>query len=212
MNLSIIKRTMSQGFKIYTKSGDKGTSALFTGERLPKDAQVFQTLGAIDELNAHLGLAREYMTKESQGLEQLEEIQARLIDVGSHVATPRTSEQSKKVAHTDFPAQHITDLEQWIDAMDTKLPVLKNFILPSGGLAASQLHIARTVCRRAERSLVPLFQEEMISEPTYIYVNRLSDYLFMLARICAIEEGKPETIYKKAKIVAQNEEDLTQKL
>ena len=180
--MNFIKRTMSTGFKIYTKSGDKGTSALYTGERLAKDSQVFQTLGAIDELNAHLGLAREYIGKESKGMSQLEEIQARLIDVGSHVATPRSTQNEKKKAHTDFPSCHISDLECWIDEMDTKLPPLKNFILPSGGLAASQLHVARTVCRRAERELVPLFQDDLIGESTYIYINRLSDYLFMLAR------------------------------
>ena len=88
--------------------------------------------------------------------------------------------------------------------MDEKLPPLKNFILPSGGLAATHLHVARTVCRRAERNLVPLFQEELISEPTYIYINRLSDYLFMLARSCAMTENQPETIYKKAKVVAED--------
>ena len=139
------------------------------------------------------------MKKDFSGAEQITEIQARLLDVGSHVATPRTSEQTKKVAHTDFSDQHIKALEVWIDQMDEKLPPLKNFILPSGGLAAAQLHVARTVCRRAERDLVPLFQDELISEPTYIYINRLSDYLFMLARTCALEEGQPETIYKKAK-------------
>lgn len=91
--------------------------------------------------------------------------------------------------------------------MDTKLPPLKNFILPSGGLAASQLHVARTVCRRAERNLVPLFQEELIGESTYIYVNRLSDYLFMLARTQAMEAGATETVYKKAKTVDENKQE-----
>lgn len=134
-------------------------------------------------------------------MEQLEEIQARLIDLGSHVATPRNSgeDQEKKIAHTDFDEANIANLEKWIDEMDLVLPPLKNFILPSGGLASANLHVARTVCRRAERNLIPLYKEEHIDAHAYKYVNRLSDYLFTLARYCALKEGKPETIYKKAK-------------
>lgn len=96
-----------------------------------------------------------------------------------------------------FDVANVESLEHWIDNIDSQLPPLTNFILPSGGLAASQLHVARTVCRRAERTLVPMLQEEAISENAYRYVNRLSDYLFMLARFCAKAEGKPETVYKK---------------
>ena len=94
--------------------------------------------------------------------DQLTEIQARLLDVGSHIATPRKSEEGheRKLQHTQFGGENCENLEEWIDAMDEKLPPLTNFILPSGGLAASQLHVARTVCRRAERDLVPLYSSE----------------------------------------------------
>ena len=145
--------------KIYTKTGDKGQSSLFTGERLDKDNHIFECLGAIDELNASIGLvtltffksfqSREYCLSieklDEQYLGQLEEIQARLIDLGSHIATPRKSDedQEKKVAHTSFDKDNITYLENWIDQMDLILPPLKNFILPSGGLSASSLHIGK---------------------------------------------------------------------
>ena len=105
---------------------------------MPKDDAIFQCLGSIDELNANLGLAREYIKKvPNMSSTQLEEIQARLIDVGSHVATPRTSDHETKVAHTEFDGDNIKNLENWIDVWDQELPPLKNFILPSGGLAAS---------------------------------------------------------------------------
>ena len=126
------------------------------------------------------------------------EIQSRLIDLGSHVATPRQAEKlgaEKKKSHTDFPAGNTEALEKWIDAMDELLPPLKNFILPSGGLAASQLHVARTVCRRAERNLVKLLDAQQIDASAYQYLNRMSDYLFTLARYCAMIEKKPETVY-----------------
>ena len=95
--------------------------------------------------------------------------------------------------------------------MDTKLPALKNFILPSGGLAAAQVHVARTVCRRTERDLVTLLDDEQINPIAFTYVNRLSDYLFQLARVCAMIEGKPETIYKKAKAKKEVKEVIEEK-
>lgn len=188
---------MASGFKIYTKTGDAGTTALYTGDRLGKDHAIFTSLGSIDELNAHLGLARcHYGLMLSSATSQpandhsaqLEEIQARLIDVGSHIATPRTSDEDmneKKLQHTLFDAENTQSLETWIDEMDAQLPPLRNFILPSGGLTASQLHVARTVCRRAERDLVPLHNQGDIDSTVYKYINRLSDYLFQLARMCA---------------------------
>ncbi|CDW72443.1 cob yrinic acid-diamide mitochondrial-like [Stylonychia lemnae] len=149
--------------------------------------------------------AREYFSGiedlDKRFAEEVEEIQCRLIDLGSQVATPRKADEihEKKIIHTAFDPNNVLELEKRIDFMDEKLPPLKNFILPSGGLAASHIHVARTICRRAERNLIPLFQEEQIETHAYQYVNRLSDYLFMLARICAQAEGKGEVIYKKAK-------------
>ena len=124
------------------------------------------------------------------------------MDVGSHVATPRQTEKlgaQKKIDHTAFSEDNIDNVEAWIDDLDKDLPPLTNFILPSGGLAASQIHVARTVCRRAERNLVGLLQDGYIDEPAYTYINRLSDYLFTAARYCALKAGATETIYQKAK-------------
>lgn len=187
--------------KIYTKTGDKGTSCLYNGERLSKDSFVFHALGDVDELNSALGIAREHLaTLDVTLAEQLEVIQSRLLDVGSVIATPAGNSSERKLQRVEFDSSAITDLEKWIDAMDTNLPPLKNFILPSGGLAASSLHFARAVCRRAERSLVPLFAAIILEEPPAImvYLNRLSDYLFTLARRSAQLDQKPEVTYCKA--------------
>eukprot|EP00347_Sterkiella_histriomuscorum_P002814 403366705 len=157
--------------------------------------------------------AREYFDSvanlDKKHSEDVEEIQARLIDLGSQVATPRKADEMhvKKIDHTAFDPECVAELERRIDFMDAQLPPLKNFILPSGGLAASHIHIARTVCRRAERNLIPLYQEEQIEQQAYQYINRLSDYLFMLARTCAQAEGKAEVIYKKAKKSQQQQEE-----
>jgi cob(I)alamin adenosyltransferase len=123
-----------------------------------------------------------------------------LQDLGSHVATPRNSNQAMRLAKTEFDSMGnlSTELEKWIDTMDEQLPELKNFILPSGGKAASALHISRSVCRRAERSIIPLVKEEMAQESAARYLNRLSDFLFTAARFAALKEGKQETIYKKS--------------
>ena len=131
-----------------------------------------------------------------------------MIDLGSHVATPRTSSAEKKISQTDFDPENVDNLERWIDEFDQELPPLTNFILPSGGLAASQTHIARTVCRRAERDMVKLLQEETIDEHAYKYINRLSDYLFMLARYCAMKDGKVEVVYQKSRKAMEQDEKI----
>ncbi|KAJ2506029.1 hypothetical protein IWW47_001780 [Coemansia sp. RSA 2052] len=185
--------------KVYTRTGDKGTSSLFTGERRAKDDAVFDALGNTDELSSMLGLAIAYLqaTPADTLIPRLEAIQCLLQDVGSNVATPLNTEKQQpvKIRRTRFDSDgyHCTQLEQWIDELSEGLPVHRSFILPSGGLAASTLHVARTICRRAERSLVPL--KDDIDKETMVFVNRLSDFLFVAARWVAMAQGVPEKIY-----------------
>ncbi|KAG0224151.1 hypothetical protein BGW42_005302 [Actinomortierella wolfii] len=192
--------------KIYTKTGDKGTSALFTGERRPKDDEVFEALGTNDELASAIGLAREFCIDQGSPdlndmIQQLEQIQCLLQDIGSNIATPRDSAAATaaRLARTEFDAdsQHVQDLEQWIDRMDQELPPLTSFILPSGGKAAASLHIARTTCRRTERRVAPMAQEHRVDQSVAVYLNRLSDYLFTCARYAAMKGGFKEVTYKK---------------
>jgi cob(I)alamin adenosyltransferase len=195
-----------RGMKIYTKTGDKGTSGLFNGERRPKDDDVFEALGVCDEANAAIGIALELC--EEQGLKDiaamLEEISSRMFDVGSAVATPlNTTTSSSKLAHTSFDEKNVEWLERRIDEMDLELPELKNFILPSGGLAASQLHLARTFSRRAERRVWPLIRTEQVDPVVGRYLNRLSDFLFTAARLVSKRTGGVEKIYKKARATTE---------
>eukprot|EP01094_Clydonella_sp_ATCC50884_P006519 TRINITY_DN1573_c1_g1_i1.p1 TRINITY_DN1573_c1_g1~~TRINITY_DN1573_c1_g1_i1.p1 ORF type:complete len:282 (+),score=82.53 TRINITY_DN1573_c1_g1_i1:49-846(+) len=196
----------TQHIRVYTRTGDKGQSSLFNGERRSKEDVVFDALGNTDELNAHLGLAREHCVKlDGPLVERIEEIQSRLLDVGSAVATPLDSSSDKHIERAGFDAANVTRLEQWIDEMDGVLPPLRNFILPSGGVAASTLHVSRTVCRRAERSLVPLVRESRTPDAVLSYLNRLSDFLFVAARYVAMVEGKKEKVYKKERAKGQKD-------
>ncbi|KAI9505295.1 Adenosylcobalamin biosynthesis, ATP:cob(I)alamin adenosyltransferase-like protein [Coemansia spiralis] len=186
--------------KVYTRTGDKGTSSLFTGERRGKDDAVFEALGTTDELSSTLGLAIAHLqTQQNEKVDQLvsrlEIIQCLLQDVGSNVATPLKSNSQAKIKRTRFDADghHCKSLELWIDEMSPDLPVHRSFILPSGGLAASTLHVARAICRRAERTLVPLIDD--IDKETFMFVNRLSDFLFVAARWAAMAQRITEKIY-----------------
>ncbi|KAJ3149222.1 hypothetical protein HDU89_003938 [Geranomyces variabilis] len=186
--------------KIYTRTGDKGTSSLYTGERRPKDDDIFEALGTTDELSSLLGLAIAYSTDAKNGLEaKLQKVQCLLQDIGSNVATPRSNASDAKLVRTTFDVNGtlVAELETWIDTLDAELPPLKNFILPSGGKAASTLHVARSVARRAERTVVPIVAAGFADESTVKYLNRLSDFLFNAARFAAKHEGQVETIYRK---------------
>lgn len=186
--------------KIYTKTGDGGSSSLYNGERRQKTDEIFNALGDVDELNSLLGVAREYMqTGQSEWGElnkELEAIQSRLLDIGSCIATPESSSESK-LNRVTFPKDHVLILEGWIDEHASCLPTLTQFILPSGGKAAAHLHLARSVCRRAERSSLSCVDGGRLEHVT-MYLNRLSDYLFTAARRCAVLDGRPEVVYKKS--------------
>ncbi|KAJ1982993.1 hypothetical protein H4R34_001535 [Dimargaris verticillata] len=206
--------------KLYTRTGDKGKSSLYSGARAPKSSLVFSVLGDIDELNSSIGIAHHYCRATQNGLhEQLEEVQCRLLEIGSSIATPPDSSSEAKTAATRFDGAWVAKLEQAIDVLDhdqwaeqpydivpiyQALPPLKNFILPSGGQSAVFLHQCRSICRRAERSLVHL-AEQSHGEPAILqYVNRLGDYLFAAARFAAQHDQLPETIFKSGQPVPQN--------
>ncbi len=175
--------------KIYTKSGDTGETSLFSGRRVPKSDLRVESYGTVDELNSVLGLVRTY-TLPSQATVWLETVQNDLFILGADLATPMDSQPSWLVRMSEAPT---LVLERAIDFMDTELEPLKVFILPGGVPAAATLHIARTVCRRAERLCVALHAEQSINPHALIYLNRLSDFLFTLARWINKTAGESET-------------------
>lgn len=171
--------------KIYTRTGDTGTSSLYTGDRIEKDDETFAALGDVDECSAMIGAAIAAMPEDvelDEVKEQLAIIQHTLFDVGAAIATPESSAREQAKAKTRFSHDGTSALEQWIDEMDTSLPALKTFILPGGHLSGALLHMARGTCRRSERAVVPLVREGDTSEEVMIYLNRLSDYLFVVSR------------------------------
>ncbi|KAF9363364.1 hypothetical protein BGX34_004312 [Mortierella sp. NVP85] len=199
---------------LYTRTGDKGTfiplfikrasisgeSSLYNGERRLKTDRIFEALGAVDELNSSIGIAHHYCKKSANGLdEQLIEIQCNLQDIGSNIATPRNDADEGQLRKTAFDEGHVEKLEGWIDRLDSQLPPLRNFILPSGGESSIFLHQSRSTCRRAERTVIPVVEAGDADASVLKYLNRLSDYLFAAARSAAKHEGLEENIYKKAK-------------
>lgn len=175
--------------KLYTKTGDKGKTGLFGGERVAKNHLRIETYGTIDELNSVLGIVRTHVTKTSL-IELIQRIQNSLFDLGSDLATPIDSKNADKVKRID--STEITFLEEQIDHMQAEVPELCNFILPGGHPAAAYLHLARTVCRRAERLVVTLNETITTGEFPLIYLNRLSDFFFCFARYLNYINGEPD--------------------
>jgi len=182
------------GFKIYTKTGDTGETSLLGGKRLPKNHLRIEAYGTVDELNAYIGLLRD-ATDDTTVQSWLKVIQDQLFSLGSSLAM----EAGQAPIIQGILDQDIQLLEQRMDDMDERLPELRNFILPGGHPTVSFCHIARCVCRRAERQVVALAHEEPINEIDIRYLNRLSDFLFVLARKLGHDMQVPEHIWSPSK-------------
>jgi cob(I)alamin adenosyltransferase len=178
--------------KIYTKTGDAGDTGLFGGERVPKDHPRVVAYGQVDELNAALGVAIACDPAAWQR-ELFERIQRDLFTIGAELATPDPARLAKALPGPPVGAVQVGVLEQAIDAHEATLPPLKNFILPGGSPKAAALHLARTVCRRAERGVVALRESSSVSPHVVTYLNRLSDLLFVLARAANAASGRTDT-------------------
>jgi cob(I)alamin adenosyltransferase len=175
--------------RIYTRGGDAGETSLGSGERVPKDDARIEAYGDVDELNALLGVA----LARGAAADSLERIQNDLFDVGADLAVPLSDTKRQRLRVT---AEQVAWLEQRCDEANADLPMLRSFILPGGTETAALLHLARTVCRRAERRVVTLAGREEVNPQARAYLNRLSDLLFILARAANAQAGAEEPLWK----------------
>lgn len=185
--------------RVYTKGGDKGQTSLVGGERVSKAAPRVECYGAVDELNAALGLVRTSLAGSSAAgtlLPILGRIQNELFNLGAELATP---DPERRARSPRIEARHVTALEEEIDSLNEDLPELSSFVLPGGGWTSSYLHLARTICRRAERLVVAVGEGEDLGEHALVYLNRLSDALFVFGRWAAMVEGGTEPLWEPEK-------------
>ncbi len=178
--------------KIYTKKGDKGTTQLIGGTRVPKNTLRIEAYGTIDELNSYIGLIRDQEI-DNEYIDQLLEIQDRLFTLGALLAR---DPEKQKMKLPELVESDITNLENWIDTMEEKLEPMTSFVLPGGHTTVSYVHIARCVCRRSERIISELNENSQVSEIVMAYVNRLSDYLFVLSRKLTLDLKAVEQPWK----------------
>ena len=177
--------------KIYTRTGDDGTTGLFGAGRVTKDHVRIEALGAVDETNAALGAAHAIADQQPVLLELLSALQNDLFVAGADLATPlATRAQTRRIA-----AEHVSKLEETIDAIGEPLEPLTHFVLPGGNDLAARLHSARVVCRRAERRVTTLAEQESINRQVVIFLNRLSDLLFVMARRANFDAGVPDVCW-----------------
>jgi cob(I)alamin adenosyltransferase len=180
--------------RIYTKTGDEGETGLFGGGRVPKDHVRVMAYGDVDELNAAIGLVRATAPIELFDAE-LTQIQRDLFALGGQLASPEPAKVEAALTKAALPETRVTDFERAIDAAETELPPLRAFVLPAGTEKSAALHLARTICRRAERSVVTLGREATLPPLFLVYLNRLSDYLFVLARLANQRAGRTDVTW-----------------
>jgi cob(I)alamin adenosyltransferase len=174
--------------KIYTRTGDQGETSLFGAGRVPKDHARVAAYGDVDELNSVLGLVR--ATQPDDFFDPLlQTVQRDLFSIGGQLASPDPAAVAKALVKANLSADRVVEFERVIDESETELPPLRAFVLPAGSAKAATLHLARTVCRRAERSVVHLARESEVPETFIVYLNRLSDLLFTLARLANRKAG-----------------------
>lgn len=184
---------MGKEFKVYTKTGDDGTTGLVGGNRVKKYDLRLECYGTVDELNASVGLIRAYpIDEEIKTL--LVQIQNKLFNIGSRLASDEKGDAF--TANLAIQQEDIQVLEDAIDGFEETLPELRNFILPGGELSVAQCHMARTICRRAERRIVEFSEDTPVQEEIVKYINRLSDFMFVLARKLSQNNGVQETQWK----------------
>ncbi len=182
--------------KIYTKTGDKGETSLLGGKRVSKTDIRIESIGVVDELNAWMGLIGDVVS-DKKLIKDIRDIQAVLFTIGSHLAIDNTSDSDNLLEKLPKVSEdNISSLEKSIDNIDSELDTLQNFILPGGHTTVSHCHLARAVCRRAERMVIKLSQDIPVNDFVIKYLNRLSDYLFILARKIAKDNNIDEIEWK----------------
>jgi cob(I)alamin adenosyltransferase len=176
--------------KIYTRTGDDGTTGLGDGSRIEKDHPRMTAIGSVDELNSVIGMLIAELPSDDALRQPLSAIQHNLFNLGGELSIP---------GYVMVKPEHITELENILDQLNEPLPPLKNFILPGGSRSAATCHLARAICRRAERDLVTLSRDHEINIDGRHYINRLSDFLFVLARVLARRDGGQEVLWRQPK-------------
>jgi cob(I)alamin adenosyltransferase len=185
--------------RVYTKTGDDGSTGLVGGARVPKDSARIEAYGTVDELNAQLGVVRLALGSSAARATLdpiLVRVQNELFNLGADLATP---DAERRQGQPGVALRHVEALEREIDGLNDSLPELRSFVLPGGGAVSAQLHVARTVCRRAERRVLALGRAEELPEHAVVYLNRLSDALFVFGRWAAMTDGQDELLWQPEK-------------